>query len=66
MSKLSWAQRLIINHTFGLDGEQTLTLIEIGEKVGMSREGVRQTRNKALRLLKNNLKLRGIKIDEFL
>jgi DNA-directed RNA polymerase sigma subunit (sigma70/sigma32) len=49
-----------------LDGEQTLTLIEIGEKVGMSREGVRQTRNKALRLLKNNLKLRGIKIDEFL
>lgn len=66
MSKLTWAQKLIIIHTYGLNGEQPLNLIEIGEIVGMSREGVRQTRNKALKLLKNNLKLRGIKIDEFL
>lgn len=65
MSKLSVNQRIIINLSYGLDGEQPLSLVEIGEKVDMSREGVRQMRNKALRILKLALKSSGAKMDMF-
>lgn len=65
MSKLSVNQRTVITLSYGLDGEQPLSLIEIGEKVDMSREGVRQMRNKALKVLNRCLKSNGIKIDAF-
>lgn len=65
MAKLSVNQRIIINLSYGLDGEQPLSLVEIGEKVDMSREGVRQMRNKALRILKLALKSSGAKMDMF-
>jgi len=65
MSVLSDKQRAIINLSYGLDGEDPLNLIEIGEKVDMSREGVRRVREKALKLLKISMRRKGIKLDMF-
>jgi RNA polymerase primary sigma factor len=65
MSALSPKQREIINLSYGLDGSEPLSLIEIGEKVEMSREGVRQVKQKTLKLLNRNMRLRGIKPDMF-
>jgi RNA polymerase primary sigma factor len=65
MTTLDCRQKEIINLTYGLNGEEPLSLVEIGEKVDMSREGVRQVRKKALRLIKINMNRRGIKMELF-
>ena len=65
MAKLTMNQRTVITLSYGLDGEQPLSLVEIGEKVEMSREGVRQMRNKALKILNRCLRTSGIKSDMF-
>lgn len=65
MSVLSEKQRNIINLSYGLNGDEPLNLVEIGEKVEMSREGVRRVREKALRLLKITMRRKGIKLDMF-
>ena len=65
MTTLDCRQKEIINLTYGLNGEEPLSLVEIGEKVDMSREGVRQVRKKALRLMKINMNRRGIKMELF-
>jgi RNA polymerase primary sigma factor len=62
MSKLSNKEKVIITYTYGLNGVEPLTLEEIGQKLGMSREGVRQVREKSLRVLRvkmRNKKLRS-------
>lgn len=52
-------ERLIIERTFGLNGQSEMTLEEIGEGLELSRERVRQIREKAIRKLRamgiNNL-----------
>lgn len=58
-------QRKIISLYFGLDGEEALKLNEIGELLGMTSEGVRQTRNRVIRILKINSKKQGINCDMF-
>jgi RNA polymerase primary sigma factor len=40
-------ERFVIGHRFGLDGMPTLTLQEIGRRMGVSRERVRQIETKA-------------------
>jgi RNA polymerase primary sigma factor len=65
MSTLSLKQKMVINLTYGLDGQEPLNLIEIGERVEMSREGVRKLRDKSLNLLKINMVRQGIKLDMF-
>ena len=65
MSALSSKQRLVITLSYGLDGQEPLSLIEIGERVEMSREGVRQLRQKSLKLLKISMRRQGIKLDMF-
>lgn len=50
---LNGRERNVIIHCFGIDGPQ-MTFAEIGEKLGMSRERVRQIRKKALRHLRKN------------
>lgn len=65
LSGLTNRQREIITLTYGLDGQEPLSLIEIGERVEMSREGVRQLRKKALKILKINMSRNGFKIEMF-
>ena len=49
LSLLSERERLIIERTFGLNGQPEMTLEEIGEGLELSRERVRQIREKAIR-----------------
>lgn len=65
MEPLNGKQKEIIELTYGLNGEEPLSLIEIGERVDMSREGVRQLRKKALKIMKTNMNRRGIKMEMF-
>ena len=46
----------IIRLYFGLDGENPMTLEEIGEKFNLTRERVRQVKEKAIRRLRHNSK----------
>jgi RNA polymerase primary sigma factor len=48
-------ERKIINSRFGLDGQRTKTLEEVGVKFGVTRERIRQLQNIALRKLRKAL-----------
>ena len=48
-------ERKIINCRFGLDGQKTRTLEEVGVKFGVTRERIRQLQNIALRKLRRAL-----------
>jgi RNA polymerase primary sigma factor len=48
-------ERRIINCRFGLDGQKTKTLEEVGVKFGVTRERIRQLQNIALRKLRRAL-----------
>lgn len=65
MSKLNDKQREVINLSYGLNGNEPLSLVEIGDKIDMSREGVRQVREKALKIMKVTIKKHGIKSELF-
>ncbi|RMG46035.1 MAG: RNA polymerase sigma factor RpoD/SigA [Acidobacteria bacterium] len=59
---LSEQERIVIMHRFGLDGCPIMTLKEIGEKMGVSRERVRQIETQAkLRLRRMFSRPRGFK-----
>ena len=53
---LSERERMIIEAFFGINNQQDLTLEEIGDKFGLTRERVRQIKEKAIRRLRNNMK----------
>ena len=48
LSQISERQATILKLRFGLDGQPPLTLKQIGQKVGLTRERVRQLLHKAL------------------
>ncbi len=48
----------ILRHYFGLNGYQPYTLEEIGEEFGLTRERVRQIKEKAIKKLKNQFRNR--------
>ena len=54
LSQLNEREQKIMRLRFGLDGEEPLTLAEIGRQINVSRERVRQLEAKAI------LKLRGM------
>jgi len=58
MQKLSERERETLRLRFGLEGAQPLTLKEIGEKLGITRERVRQIEKEALR------KMRALVMEE--
>ena len=51
----------VITLYFGLNGEQALTLEEIGEKFGLTRERVRQIKEKAIRRLRHTTRSKALK-----
>ncbi|MEY3757987.1 MAG: polymerase sigma factor SigA4 [Cyanobacteriota bacterium] len=53
LSHLSSQEREVLQLRFGLDGEERHTLAEIGRRLDVSRERVRQVELKALRKLRN-------------
>ena len=55
LEEMSPRDATILKLRFGLSGEDPMTLKEIGERVGLTRERVRQLENEALRRLKRIL-----------
>ena len=53
LSHLTAQEREVLSLRFGLDGQERLTLAEIGRNLDVSRERVRQVELKALRKLRN-------------
>jgi RNA polymerase primary sigma factor len=53
LSTLSEREAQVIRLYFGLDQEHSLTLEEIGEKFNLTRERVRQIKEKAIRRLRH-------------
>ena len=55
LSQLEPREADIIRLRFGLEGLDPLTLEEVGEKIGVTRERVRQLQEQALRQLRKNM-----------
>ena len=60
MKQLRDNEREVLNLRFGLDQEKCLTLKQIGERIGVSRERVRQIQEKALEKLRQSNKARSL------
>ena len=52
LNLLGERERLIIERTFGINGQPEMTLDEMGESMGLSRQRVRQIREKSIRKLR--------------
>ncbi len=63
LSQLNDKQRAVIAHRFGLDGKEESTLEEIGKKLGITRERVRQIQITALKRLRQLLETDGLDKD---
>jgi RNA polymerase primary sigma factor len=61
ISTLSQKEQDVIRLYFGLDGKHPLTLEEIGEKFDLTRERVRQIKEKAIRRLKQTSRSKILK-----
>jgi RNA polymerase primary sigma factor len=61
LSSLTSREEEVMTLYFGLDGHAPMTLEELGEKLNLTRERVRQIREKATRRLKNSPKYRVLK-----
>lgn len=59
-------QREVICRRFGLDGYERLTLEEVGRKIGVTRERVRQLQIDALKRLRRMMSVAGVSRDEIL
>ena len=61
LSSLKERERDVIKMYFGIDYEYALTLNEIGEEFGLTRERVRQIKEKAIRRLRHRSRSRRLK-----
>jgi RNA polymerase primary sigma factor len=61
LSKLAVREAEVIKLYFGLDADEPLTLEEIGEKFNLTRERVRQIKEKAIRRLRNTTRSKELK-----
>jgi RNA polymerase primary sigma factor len=61
LSSLTQRESEVISYYFGLNGIQALTLEEIGEKFNLTRERVRQIKEKATRRLRHSSRSNSLK-----
>ncbi|MDP5120835.1 MAG: RNA polymerase sigma factor RpoD/SigA [Spirosomaceae bacterium] len=61
LSTLTPREAEVIMYYFGLNGEQAMTLEEIGEKFNLTRERVRQIKEKAIRRLRQTSRSKALK-----
>lgn len=61
LSTLTIREAQVISYYFGLDGQGPMTLEEIGDQFNLTRERVRQIKEKATRRLKHAAKSRSLK-----
>lgn len=61
LSQLSEKESEVLKLYFGLNGEEQLTLEEIGTRFNLTRERVRQIKEKAIRRLRQNKRSRNLK-----
>ena len=61
LSTLTPREADVITYYFGLNGEHPMTLEEIGEKFNLTRERVRQTKEKAIRRLRHTTRSKALK-----
>jgi len=59
-AELDPREQFVIEKRFGLNGEEEQTLLEIGNKLGLSRERVRQIEEKSINKLKANPMIEGL------
>ena len=64
--KLNDKQRAVVERRFGLHGYRRLTLEEIGQEIGVTRERVRQIQIDALKNLKSMMESHGLSSDSLL
>ena len=61
LSTLTQREADVISLYFGLNGEHSMTLEEIGEKFNLTRERVRQIKEKAIRRLRHTSRSKALK-----
>lgn len=62
LASLTQRESDVISFYFGLNGENAITLEEIGEKYNLTRERVRQIKEKATRRLRHNSRSNSLKL----
>lgn len=62
LSTLTSRESDVVSFYFGLNGSNALTLEEIGEKFGLTRERVRQIKEKAIRRLRHASRSKSLKV----
>ena len=60
IGELSTKQRGVIERRYGLNDAETMTLDQIAQNMGVTRERIRQIQNEALGQLRNRLAEQGI------
>jgi RNA polymerase nonessential primary-like sigma factor len=66
LSDLGDRQRHIIESRYGLNGQESMTLEELAEQLGLTRERVRQIQLEALQQLRKRLRRQGVSRDMLL
>ncbi len=66
LSQLNDKQRQVVEQRFGLNGDDAATLEEVGERIGVTRERVRQIQVDALRKLRKIMELEGVSGEQLL
>ena len=65
LSQLDERERHVLIYRYGLDGDEKRSLEDVGQLLGLTREGVRQVQLGALRKIRKILNNQGVSFDQF-